>query len=70
MVINFIYDQTSDNESHPGALKRAVPHIAGTVDALIVKICALQSEYCCAINHIIPVSHIKVVSYMKERNKY
>jgi len=70
VVINCIYDQTSDNESHPGALKRAVPHIAGAVDALIDKTCVLQSEYCCAINHIIPVSHIKVVSYMKERKTY
>lgn len=61
--------QTSDNEPHPGSLKGAVSHIAGTVDALIGKCYIIHCQYSCAIYHIIPVSHVIVVSYTKETKK-
>lgn len=57
--------QTSDNEPHPGPPQRAVPHVAGTVDALIGKSYVLHSEHSSVIDHVVPVSHIIVVSCMK-----
>lgn len=52
----------SDNEPHPGTLERAIPHIAGTVDALIGKTCILYCQHSSTVDHIIPVSHVIVIS--------
>lgn len=63
--LNIRIQQTSNNEPHPGALKGAVSHVAGTVDALIGKSCVLHGQHSSAIDHVVPVSHVIVVSYTK-----
>ena len=64
--VNVRIQQTSDNEPHPGSMKRDVSHIAGTVDALIGKSCILHSQHSSVIDHVVPVSHVIVVSYTED----
>lgn len=65
--VNVRIQQTSDNESHPSSMKRDVSHIAGTVDTLIGKSCILHRQYSSVIDHVVPVSHVIVVSYTESR---
>lgn len=61
--------QTSDNEPHPGPVEGAVPHVAGTVDALFFSFYIIYRQHSCVIDHVGPVSHVQVISCRKKKKK-
>lgn len=70
-AMSVVIQRTSDDEPHPGSSEGAVPHVAGTVDALVGRFRVLHRQHGGAVHHLDPVSHVVVISCKETRkNKF